>query len=79
MTLHADAFRGRNGVPGLPCKLASVLEQLPDADREVLRGAIDDPDVQHARIERVLRDELDIWVPQIAVGRHRRRQCRCFA
>lgn len=76
MTLSAEAFRVKGRGPGIPCPVAAVLEQLPPKDRQVLEGALEDASVQHAAIERVLKEE-GIRLPQLAVGRHRNKGCRC--
>lgn len=77
MTLNAEAFRQKGRGPGLPCRVVTVLQTLSPSDRDTLEKALADPSVQHARIEEVLKSE-GIQLPQIAVARHRRRQCRCF-
>lgn len=81
LSLAPEQFRVKGGVPGLPCGVAQVLESLPETERKVLQAALDAPvhEVQHARIEAVLWEQKQVVVKQIAIGRHRRRQCRCYA
>jgi hypothetical protein len=62
---------------GTPCSVGTALSALPAQERVALQKMLDDRAWSQAAIHQALRDER-INVGQQSIGRHRRRQCRCF-
>lgn len=76
MVLDAGAFRIKSRGPGLRCGVERLMEKLESGDRKVLQAALDDRDVEHAAIVRVLKAEGH-KLSALTVGRHRNGECRC--
>lgn len=76
MALSVDAFITASQPRRALCTVAKILDGLDPKDRAVLQGALDDPGVTHAAIERVLIGE-GYKLGQSTVARHRRHGCAC--
>lgn len=63
---------------GGPCSVATALESLSERDADALSAALSDSAVSSERIYRDLMAE-GVHVGRQTVGRHRRRQCKCFS
>lgn len=61
---------------GPKCGVARTLESLSDEDRADLIAAMDDPDVMHSTIARVL-DGRGFALRDQTVQRHRNGKCAC--
>lgn len=74
----AERLQATGRGQGMPCSIAVVLRELPEADADALRAALDAPwrIVGHAKIEADLAAEGHP-VGVGAVGKHRRGSCRC--
>ena len=70
--------RGTNK-QGLPCSVAELLASLPDDEAAAFKAMLDAPwrVWGHQRIEDVVAEEGHYTLGKGAVGKHRRRTCRC--
>jgi len=69
-------------VNGPKCSVAVVRAEMSADDRVEFQTALDDPNIQHAAIERALLKlhddgKLTSRVGQGSVARHRKRECAC--
>lgn len=78
MTLAAKAA-GEPPSPhhGLPCSIGVLLGALPTAEADGLRTMLDDRRWSENSLTIALKDEGHA-VGRQSIGRHRRKQCRCF-
>ena len=65
-------------ISGTPCSVGSLLRALPDNEAKALEQMLEDAIVwSGAQIYEAVRAEgLDVG--RQSIGRHRRKQCRCF-
>ena len=65
--------------PGLPCGMATVLNQMSEEDREQLEFFLfEEPrSMSNPNLQAAIR-KFGFDVSKSAVALHRRRECRCF-
>ena len=78
MALADAAQHVRKSIHGLPCSVGRLLTTLDADDVKFLADCLADDDWTNEMIYALLTtDGKDVG--RQSIGRHRRRQCRCFA
>ena len=82
MSLAERLSTARPKPRGLPCPVASILEQVAADDAAALTAALNAPHGSPTRLgARVLADELSAEGYEIhhaGIEKHRRKSCRCY-
>ena len=75
-----EALEADNVRPGGTCAFARLFDGLPTPEADILRNALNDPNITHRRLARAITNahgEQFGKVSDFTVSRHRRNDCTC--
>lgn len=71
-----DLIKAEQTIPGPPCKVQVIAEQMSKEDAKEFREALADPAFQSSAITRALK-KLGYEIGSTSIQRHRKHDCNC--